>query len=98
MLEGASFSVGYAPFGDENWVAQETTLDRFRKETESMAMYAEPPKISSFALCDMDQDGEQELILAFDNAAETFLILHQDGDIFLGVIEYIRGFQMLQTT
>lgn len=97
LLEYASFSVGYAPSADEGWVAQETTLDRFRKETDSMAMYAESPKISSFALCDMDQDGEQELILAFDNIAGTFLVLHQNEDKFQGVIEYTRGFQMLQT-
>lgn len=97
LLEDASFSVGYAPLADESWVAQETTLDRFRKETESMSMYTEPPKISSFALCDMDQDGEHELILAFDNIAKTFLILHQDEDKFQGVIKYTRGFQMLQT-
>lgn len=97
LQEDASFSVGYAPSADESWVAQETTLDRFRKETESMAMYTEPPKISSFALCDMEQDGERELILAFDNAAGTFLILHQNEDVFQGVIMYTREFQMLQT-
>lgn len=97
LEDGKPFLVGRAPSEGEKWVGQETTLDRFRKETESMAMYAEPPKISSFALCDMDQDGEQELVLAFDNAAGTFLILHRNGDGFQGAIQYAREFQALQT-
>lgn len=97
LEDGESFLVGCAPSEGEKWAGQETTLDRFRKETESMAMYAEPPKISSFALCDMDQDGEQELVLAFDNAAGTFLILHRNGNGFQGVIQYAREFQALQT-
>lgn len=97
LLEDASFYVGNAPLADESWVAQETTLDRFRKETASMAMYDDPPKISSFSLCDMDQDGEQELILAFNDSAKTFLILHQSEDKIQGVVMYTREFQMLQT-
>lgn len=97
LLEDASFYVGNAPLADESWVAQETTLDRFRKETASMAMYDDPPKISSFSLCDMDQDGEQELILAFNDSAQTFLILHQGEDKIQGVVMYTREFQMLQT-
>lgn len=97
LLEGGAFFVGDAPYREEGWTAEETTLERFRRETESMAMYAEPPKISSFTLCDMDQDGERELILAFDNIAGTFLILHEGEDAIQGVVMYVRGLQMLQT-
>lgn len=97
LSEGTPFDVGYAPSAGESWSAESTTLDRFRKETESMAMYDEPPKVSSFSLCDMDQDGEDELILEFNNSAKTFLILHQSGDKIQGVVKYTRGFQMVQT-
>ena len=97
LLEGEEMQVADAPRSDETWAPQVTTLEGFRKESETMSMYAQPPKVSSFALCDMDRDGEKELILSFDDNIGTYLLLHKSDSGYLGVVLFERWLQVLQT-
>lgn len=52
--------------------------------------------LTCIALCDLTQDGKQELILHFASGGGLYLILHQEGSTFYGTGFSARCFQGLQ--
>lgn len=56
-----------------------------------------PSVFNAFALCDLDGDGERELILWIDGYGGCYTILHREKGVFYGIYRSVRQFQELQT-
>lgn len=53
--------------------------------------------IESIALCDLDGDGDRELILLLENIGGHYLILKKEDGRYYGTNRVYRGFESLQT-
>lgn len=53
--------------------------------------------LDSLTLCDVDRDGNKELILCFENQWGIFLILKEENGTYYGTYTVFRGFEVLQT-
>lgn len=53
-------------------------------------------RLDSIAFCDLDQDGELELVLALNNIGGYYLILKEEDGLYYGTDRVYRGFEDLR--
>lgn len=77
------------------------TLDEFRHilNNEWGVPGCDPDdlRLESIAFCDMDRDGNKEVVLRFSNFAGHYLILKLENGMYYGMDAVYRGFEALQT-
>lgn len=94
------WTIGPYYYGDE--VDKRTvTLDEFRYvlNNELWGGGDDPDDLwlNSIALCDLDRDGNKELILRLENITGHYLILKQEEGTYYGKDKMYRAFEELQT-
>lgn len=75
----------------EEPMKEQRILDFFQEESDTSDFM-----LTSFALCDITQDGQKELVLYTYRYGGWYWVLHREGNIFYGVYMPIRWFQDLQ--
>lgn len=76
---------------------EKVLLTDWFKEMLSSEFGELPSVFTAFALCDLDGDGERELILWIDGYGGCYTILHREKGVFYGTYRSVRQFQELQT-
>ena len=86
---------------EEEIEKRSVTLDEFRHilNNEWGVPGCDPDdlRLESIAFCDMDRDGNKEVVLRFSNFAGHYLILKLENGMYYGMDAVYRGFEALQT-
>lgn len=94
LLEGTPIWAMHCPYADEEPeepMKEQRISDFFQEELGACDFM-----LTSFALCDITQDGQKELVLYTQRYGGWYWVLHRHDDIFYGVYMPIRWFQDLQ--
>lgn len=94
LLEETPIWATHCPDADEEPeepMKEQRILDFFQEE-----LGASDFMLTSFALCDITQDGQKELVLYTYRYGGWYWVLHREDNIFYGVYMPIRWFQDLQ--